>query len=277
MRHVFKDATLQTRYEQDGYVRVSAFEPQEIEKLIERYRSLPPIDDAGFFSAMFLDDSYLEYKREIDRALAHAGDALIARYLIEYRRLSGAFVTKKPGKDSTVPLHQDWTFVNEREHASISLWFPLCDTTHENGALYFLKGGHRLGFTLRGPGIPSALRRSAHLLEYEKLDYQPLRAGEAILFDHRVAHRSPPNLSTTPRVAAGLLAIPCEAQLLHYRGNASRKTVEKYGPPDDFVATYSMSRNRPPDGAEFLGEADGDVGEFSPDDVMALLSVRDKP
>ena len=47
------------------------------------------------------------------------------------------------------------------------------------------------------------------------LSAQHLKAGEAIVWDHRLAHASPPNLTDTPRIAVTAIITPKDKQTLH--------------------------------------------------------------
>jgi ectoine hydroxylase-related dioxygenase (phytanoyl-CoA dioxygenase family) len=43
-----------------------------------------------------------------------------------------------------------------------------------------------------------------------------MKAGDAIIYDHKLFHGSPANLKSTSRLAINLAMIPQETQSLHY-------------------------------------------------------------
>ena len=116
-----------------------------------------------------------------------------------------------------MPLHQDWTYIEETQnHRSYAVWIPLQDLHAENGSLEVLEGSHRSGNQWRGPGTTCPFQEHEALIrEQGMLSAQYLKAGEAIVWDHRLAHASPPNLTNTPRIAVTAIITPKDKQTLH--------------------------------------------------------------
>jgi ectoine hydroxylase-related dioxygenase (phytanoyl-CoA dioxygenase family) len=268
---VFLDATLQARYARDGYVVVPFLQPTEVAALRERYDALPKVDDAGFFASLYTTSG--DYKRQAHGALAELGERLCATFLDDYEVLIGNFVTKKTGDRSLMPPHQDWSFVDEARFASINLWLPLVDVDESNGAIYLLPGGHRLPFTVRGTLVPNAYA-DVRGLAFENLTYLPMRAGEVLLYDHRLIHASPPNATPAVRVAAAMAAIPRAAQPLHYFANPASGRLEVYDVAHDFFMDYIFGTNLMPDCARLAAVCDGPVRTFRDEEIAPLLGPR---
>jgi ectoine hydroxylase-related dioxygenase (phytanoyl-CoA dioxygenase family) len=99
-----------------------------------------------------------------------------------------------------VPLHQDWSLVDEDKYRSATVWLPLCDSVVANGAIHAIDGSHEMKAYPRGGTIHG---KYEHLHEELKGMMKPYEceAGTIMLFDSRVLHYSPPNLSKKYRIS----------------------------------------------------------------------------
>lgn len=52
-----------------------------------------------------------------------------------------------------MPMHQDWTIVDETKFVALNIWTPLQQTTELNGTLEVIKGSHRW-HEVRAPTLP---------------------------------------------------------------------------------------------------------------------------
>ena len=177
-----------------------------------------------FFASSHLPDLALR-RASNDTILKHL-QPLIPTILEGGKLLGGSFLIKREGKNSALQAHQDWNIVDEEKFASYNLWVPLVDVDEFNGTLAVLPGSHLLSQTYRGPGIPSPL---AHLEKKLIKHLKPLKvkAGQCVLYNHRLIHGSPPNKklnSARSVVVAGL--IPEQAEMICCIKN------------DDFVGIY---------------------------------------
>ncbi len=53
-----------------------------------------------------------------------------------------------------MPIHQNWTFVDEDKFTSVSVWVPLCDVSRFNGTLEVVPKTHNTLTKYRSPSIP---------------------------------------------------------------------------------------------------------------------------
>lgn len=201
-------------------------------------------------------DIFLELKNHF----APKMDAIFQRY-----RLTGANFYFKSARSSanTVPPHQDWTFVDERESYSLNVWVPLMDVDKINGAYHIIEASHKLAFTYRGSNIPSACRNIN--CNFDEMQYIPLRKGEAILYDHRLIHATPPNASDTDRISIVLNLVPDDATLLHcIQPVGGSGNVDIYKVDEEFYwkYTFSYALNTMPQGYDKLSTEEYDIPDI---------------
>src|SRR5687767_7329656 len=63
--------------------------------------------------------------------------------------LQSMYIFKQPNIGGEVTCHQDATFLYTEPLSMVGLWFALEDATIENGCLWVIPGGHRLGLKSR--------------------------------------------------------------------------------------------------------------------------------
>jgi hypothetical protein len=223
-----------------GFTVFPLLGPDEVEAIMSFYEQNKPIDFQGnspFHSTHFFRDRV--YKREVDAYLKRIFKPPLSRHLQGYDVKFCNFMVKEPGTGSIMPLHTDWTYVDESKFRSLALWMPLTDTTNDNGALGVVAGSHHLPFDIRGPKIPHAFHRFNERIIEQFGELIPMKAGEAIVYDHRLMHYSPPNLSAVARVAINVILTPEEAPIYHYCRHGAEDFIHEYAVEDeDFYVCY---------------------------------------
>ncbi len=68
--------------------------------------------------------------------------------------LQSMYIFKQPNIGGEVTCHQDATFLYTEPQRMVGLWFALEDATIENGCLWVIPGGHRLGLKSRFVRVP---------------------------------------------------------------------------------------------------------------------------
>ena len=137
-----------------------------------------------------------------------------------YRRprlIQSMYIFKQPGIGGEVTCHQDATFLYTEPLSATGLWFALEDATRENGCLWAIPGGHKLGLKSR------FLRARGGGTRFEVYDTTPwpadrlvpleVRQGALILLNGLLPHMSYPNRSPRSRHAYTLHYIERDA---HY-------------------------------------------------------------
>ena len=125
------------------------------------------------------------------------------------------YIFKQPNIGGEVTCHQDATFLYTEPLSMIGLWFALEDATIENGCLWVIPGGHRLGLKSR------FLRAEAGGTRFEVFDdspwpednLQPLEVekGTLIVLHPLLPHLSRENRSPKSRHAYTLHVIEAAA------------------------------------------------------------------
>ncbi len=250
---LFKDPQKQQELEKNGYVVVPLLSRSAIESLNKFYNEIhpegsPPDIIDGIHMSTWCKNS--AYKNQVSEFLSNLFAEPTEQYFTNYRRLNNVFIVKKSGKDTTFKVHQDWNVVDETKFESVNVWVPLHDVDENSGALWVLKGSHKINRKIRGAGylFPDY---SPFFNELEKKSISvKLKAGEAIVFYHSIIHGSPPNLADTDRKAACFSVIPQNAPLCIYFQPSANDDLEQYEPTDDFIYQYDYLRTestqRPP-------------------------------
>lgn len=231
---LFLSDELQQRFERDGFVSVpllTAAEAYGLAEAYERYRTAHEQIDLPYITTSHSSDAALI--TEVDSVLQQVLAPAIARVMTDYRLLFGNYLVKMPVPHSESDPHQDITFVDERQYASVNIWVALQDTTAANGGMYFLPGSHRYMDVIRPTHhYPWAYEQVKEEIREASVSFDA-RAGEAFIFHHSVVHGSHPNGSSQPRLAAVMAAYSAAAPLIHY-----------YRPPEapDTLQVYSMDK-----------------------------------
>jgi len=239
-KHIFVDPSLQTHFDEKGYVTVDFLNPEEVEALSNFYQHTTSSEMKGFHASMFHQSQV--YKTTVDQHIRKIVGAKIGQYLHNYYPLYANFMVKEPGKDSEMKIHQDWAYVDESKYSSLAIWFPLINLSPENGALFFIEGNHHIENPIRGMGIACPYEHLEKRLHESFLKEIPLKAGQAIIWHHRLVHWSPPNLSNQRRIAATSILVPQNVDIYHfYRDfNWPQNKAEKFLVDNAFFMNYNI-------------------------------------
>ncbi|WP_164017824.1 phytanoyl-CoA dioxygenase family protein [Pyxidicoccus trucidator] len=122
--------------------------------------------------------------------------------------LQSMYIFKQPHIGGEVNSHQDSTFLYTEPLTCLGFWFALEDATLENGCLWALPGGHRLGLKKRfvraeGGGTAFRVLDSTPVPEEGMVPLE-VEKGTLVVLHGLLPHRSGPNTSPKSRHAYSL-------------------------------------------------------------------------
>jgi ectoine hydroxylase-related dioxygenase (phytanoyl-CoA dioxygenase family) len=248
MRTIFRNEADEGFFRNNGYVVFDLLTEQAVEDIWSFYREgfqsprsvYPFARSLPYYISIFDED--IAHKKKVDALLSGHVLGKAEELLVDYEVFYSNLMIKFPG-DGQIEAHQDFNFVDESEHAAFNLWCPLVDTSGRNGGLFVIPGSHEVFKTQRGPNLPKALTEYNALLQrYATLI--PMKKGQAIIFDHKLVHYSPPNATDAVRVAIQAVLKPKEAPALHYAYDGLSKRVHAYRIDKKYILEGNLWENR---------------------------------
>lgn len=226
MRPIFIDPKLEQEITEKGYVVLDLFRLDEMNRLYSLFEQFSHEIKEDFHSTHFSDKR--AYKRKINSEINNLLEKKTATLLSAYQPIFSNFMVKKPSASNEMPLHADWTYVDENAFRSIACWIPLIETNEMNGTLGVIPFSHLFSTNWRGPKIPSPFHlNNTYIIEsYGQLI--PFKLGQCVFYDHRLLHYSPANKSDQIRPAINVVFTPKEASVFHYIQNDKPTEITQY-------------------------------------------------
>lgn len=257
-------------FETYGFALVDLLDAEALAALRGAADALAIAPAPGFHPSIAHPDA--AHRAAVDAAIRHVVWPRLARVVPTHRLAFANFVTKSAATpESAVPLHLDWSFVDEDRHRSLGFWCPLVDVDAGNGALQVVPGSHRLPVGLRGACTSFPYPELERELRAHWLVSVPMRAGQALLMDHRLMHASPPNRSAAARTAAAGVLVPTTAPLrYHHVPDPTRPDqLEAFEVDDAFYLRHAPGAR--PIGATRIGAVPAGRGPLDVDDLARRL------
>lgn len=286
MKRLFKNDDQQTQFDRDGYVKVPLLDKGEIESLLSGYlsRNFDNKIEAGFHIS--LDNQNEELVKEVGESIKRILQPKTDELLENCKVFTASYVIKEPGLQNIVPPHQDWSFVDEKEFCSATVWTTLVDVNEQNGALGVIKGSHRIFDHPRSsPSPQSKSPLSEHIFTlFPFVEIIDMKAGECLIFDNRLIHASPPNLSDQPRIAVGIGVTQKEAELKHFYQvpESNPPILQEFNVDETFFTWFNNKRlselfdaKKSPEGLNEVRTFEREVPTLSKEEMEALISQLD--
>jgi hypothetical protein len=274
MARTLLDADREALLDERGWVVVPLLDASEVAELCEFYRSRAAagLNPDGAYNSTYAEFSVIHsapgFRAEAFDKIVDVVAARAEPLLDSFRPLVANFVNKLPGR-GVVPMHQNWSVVDESRFRSVSVWVALVDCDGGNGAMELLPGSHRRFREPRGmwayemfDDIEGDVR--------DLLERVDVRAGDAIILDDAVVHFSPPNDSAADRLAIQLIMVPNDATPLFYQrvgGDGDEMLVDVWAVEERFFWDFWHGEGDRRHGAVVdrvrLPKARLDLAEFS--------------
>ncbi|NBX81404.1 MAG: hypothetical protein EBQ94_13710 [Flavobacteriales bacterium] len=242
---MFKNQDYAETLVKEGVVKIPFLSNEQLQKLNEFYFEMHPDDDLpalydGIHMTIWHSD--LEYKFKIRDNIKLIIAKAFEDNFLNYRALSHQFIVKKQGSVTTFPIHQDWSIVDENKFFSLNIWIPLHDVDASNGAMWIVKGSHKIDRKIRGAGIlfPDYTKMFSELKPF--MTSYDMKAGEALIFYHSTIHGSPCNQSENSRKVVQVSLLPKEAIKQIFFQKDEFSLLEIHYPKDDFSFEYNSIR-----------------------------------
>jgi ectoine hydroxylase-related dioxygenase (phytanoyl-CoA dioxygenase family) len=231
-RPVLNDGNLQVTFQERGFVKIPLLDDNDVSRLNQIFHNYTggKVENTEYGIYISLEEEDQDVKKKLVEQIAALVLPKAERYFNACKPHLGSFLVKMPGENSYTYPHQDWTFVDAPPYCSMTIWIALTDTDRSNGNLGFIRGSHL--FFDKPVGSPSpeflTLTQGHEHILYEYLEFVPLRAGEAVIFDNRTIHGATANRSAAPRTAVAIGMTPEEAPLFHYYLVPAQETPAGY-------------------------------------------------
>jgi hypothetical protein len=235
---IFQDPELQAKFESQGYVKIPFLTQDEVAHLVNLFWELhPTLDTKGFQSSSYSND--YSYKKKASDLVTAVFKPHYEKIFKNYRAFGSAYLYKQPDTYSELPVHQDWTIVDEEQYVALNIWVPLIDVTSFNGALHVMPGSHYgVLKPLRCPTLPMFFDGYEQLMIANSIPME-VKAGEAVVLNQSIVHYSPPNKSDKIRIAitSGVMSATPKMNF-HYCPDRSKNEVEVFEMEDDFLISF---------------------------------------
>ncbi len=231
-QNILQDSKANEKLIKEGYAIVPFANLSEIDSLIQFYNINSFPNPSPFHTTHFSID--VEYKTKIHHHLVTYLSKNLQNTFIEFQPIFANFMVKEGGGNNPMPLHADWTYVEEDQLQSFAVWIPLVDVTLANGTIGVIPYSHDFSNKIRGPRImqwePPIGERIIN--EFGKLI--PMKKGNALIYNHRTLHYSLPNYSKTVRPAINISMVPLQSKLLHYSIPEGQQELLRFNVEDSF-------------------------------------------
>lgn len=252
MKNIFRKESLFQRINKEGYFVIDLLDEKDIQNLKSIYKKYSLEIPNRFFSSSFISDEII--RKNISQELQSLIRPKINLLLKKHKELGAVFLVKPTGPDTQMPIHQDWTVVDEPEHHSFTAWIPLQDTIVRNGAITVLPKSHKLSTGLRSPSLIDPLGDIKDIAA-PMMQTLEMKAGQAFIFSHALLHASHPNTSEENRIAVAYGIIHQETDLIYYHKPTQDSGVQKLSIPQDFFISYPEP-GKPPANSNLIEELD---------------------
>lgn len=233
---IFKNAELQKKFEEDGFLRITLLKESDVQKLLMLFHQYYPSPSPDFYSSSYENDYKL--KKEISDKIGEIITPRLDEYFMDYSWFGSAFLSKGNGPRSEMPMHQDWTIVDETKAVAVNIWTPLMETDEVNGTLEVMKGSHKWHDVLRAPTLPFYYDGYQEKLK-KLLIPLPAKPCEAIVLNQAVIHYSKPNKTNDIRVAITTgLKTKGAPMTFHYWDKNNPEMIEEFEQDDDFLIRF---------------------------------------
>ena len=196
MRKIFHNDALNDSFLKSGYVVVPFFDETDVKNALQIFDEFTLKSDNAFYLSIWNND--VPSRQAVHANMLPLIQKKANNLLADYKFLISCFAVKMNQAASSWGLHQDDSFTDESQYESLSIWIALTDIDEKNGAMRVLEGSQDVYLGPRAPTIQKLFSPDDTALHSEMKTLK-MKAGEAVIFNHRLLHDSGDNTSTSPR------------------------------------------------------------------------------
>ncbi len=226
---IFQNNSYNTLLQQQGYAIVPFLQKDEIKQLTDFFYTHHPQLPEGMYASSHAGD--FDFRKIMNEAIKQTCSRAMKTTFQNATPLGATFMVKSKGEHGSLQPHQDWNIVDEKQFNSYNIWLPLVDVNEENGTLLILPDSHTLFENIRGLNIPASFEKVTNEV-WQYLKPLNMKAGGALVYDHRLLHASSVNKTDTPRLVIVYGLIPQAATMRYYFGRENE--IEEYECTPDF-------------------------------------------
>jgi len=269
-QQILKDTALDRRLLEEGYVVVPFLSKEEVRSLVDYYYASHPRQLDGMYATAHVPDLDLRLRMNafIKKVFARAIDETF----INCNPLGGSFIAKGKGQQGTLEPHQDWNIVDEERYRSFNIWVPLVNLHPANGPIMVIPRSHLWLKNYRSVNTPNAFYKVFDAI-WKMLQPLHMKAGEALIYDHRLIHASGENQTAEIRLAAVYGIIPLGAKMYYYH-KLDDHTVEVFESNPEFFLYGNIFEG--PKGLKAVGRKECKFPIIT-DEELTLLNQKTHP
>lgn len=225
-KSILQDTSYQQDMDEQGFCLLQGIPQESIEKLRQLYEeAIKPFAQQG------LHANHNRFTYEFNAQLSEKISALLQPFLDsnfkDCRVYIAHFMVKAPDTPSEMPLHQDWSIVDEQAYNAYQIWIPLQMVSPANGGLFVVPGSHRLFGNFRSGSL--GLTRIPSDEHTQKLAIDLVTPpGSAVVYNNGLFHASYPNSTPDERVSVIVNVVQRDAPTYFFHQSAKATIIECY-------------------------------------------------
>ena len=227
--NILKSKKLQAELFEKGYAIFPLLSEEQVIELKDFYYHNNSKKAEGLVATAH--DHNFDFRQKMSDKIHQVVGEEVTKHFENIEMLGGTFMNKTQGEKGILPPHQDWNIGDEKKFASYNLWIPLVDVQAENGSIQVIDGSHIWKGGFRGPNLHGPFAEQTNDL-WDKMKTLSLKAGEVLVYDHRLLHCSNENKTPTDRLVIVFGVIPQQAEMYFYYQENGK--VETYKSHKDF-------------------------------------------
>lgn len=242
---IFKNKDFQNELDHNGYIVLNVLNEKEVIGFHQEYNLIQKDLEFNAGVHITMEHSSPNLAKEISNTLISKVKGYLNQTFENYKLFQGSFIAKEQSStENKIHHHQDWSFVDESiGNNSYTLWIALCDITYEMGTIGVIPKSHLDFNNIRYSPIEK-YKEYSKVLEYVKdktVQKIELKAGQAVLWNHKLIHSSGINKSSKVRLNMTFAITSNTAQLKLFWMSPRTNEVTEFNVPDNF---YSMNNSK---------------------------------